>query len=138
MSKSVTLKAEAVFGKNFTVVDTGKNVKLINAGLKKMYEAIDKMETNKGEQTTVMDYQETIQPVVIEETGKLIGLDKADTKKLEDISYSELFGFYSKAVNEFLGMDAPNVREIAAAFREARQQVAEVAEETDPKSDNAD
>lgn len=134
MAKTVTFNAKDVLGKDFTIVDTNKNIKLVSKGMRNLLEAIDKYETKQQEANkpvTVMDYIDIISENVITETGKLLGLTKADTAKLEDMSYSDVFEFYSKVVDKFLAMKVPDPTDIQQGI-EAMNKAA--AEEQDPKS----
>ena len=119
MAKTVVFKGKDTFGKDFTIVDTFNNVKLLNKGMRRILDAIDDYEEKQAKakkNVTLMDYQDIISDLVIEETGKLLGLDKEDTKKLENVSYSEVFKFYSQASNDFLDMQVPDVTDIKKAL----------------------
>ena len=119
MAKTVFFKGKDTFGKDFTIVDTFNNVKLLNKGMRRIIDAIDDYEEKQAKakkNVTLMDYQDIISSLVIEETGKLLGLGKEDTKKLENVSYSEVFKFYSQASNDFLDMQVPDVTDIKKAL----------------------
>ena len=119
MAKTVVFKGKDTFGKDFTIVDTFNNVKLLNKGMRRIIDAIDDYEEKQAKakkNVTLMDYQDIISSLVIEETGKLLGLGKEDTKKLENVSYSEVFKFYSQASNDFLDMQVPDVTYIKKAL----------------------
>lgn len=119
MAKTVVFKGKEAFGKDFAIVDTFNNVKLLNKGMRRILDAIDAYEEKQAKakkNVTLMDYQDIISGLVIEETGKLLGLSKEDTKKLENVSYSEVFKFYSKATNDFLDMQVPDVTDIKGAL----------------------
>lgn len=119
MAKTVVFKGKDTFGKDFTIVDTFNNVKLLNKGMRRIIDAIDDYEEKQAKakkNVTLMDYQDIISSLVIEETGKLLGLGKEDTKKLENVSYSEVFKFYSQASNDFLDMQVPDVTDIKKAL----------------------
>lgn len=119
MAKTVVFKGKDTFGKDFTIVDTFNNVKLLNKGMRRILDAIDDYEEKQAKakkNVTLMDYQDIISGLVIEETGKLLGLGKEDTKKLENVSYSEVFKFYSQASNDFLDMQVPDVSDIKKAL----------------------
>lgn len=119
MAKTVVFKGKDTFGKDFTIVDTFNNVKLLNKGMRRILDAIDDYEEKQAKtkkNVTLMDYQDIISSLVIEETGKLLGLGKEDTKKLENVSYSEVFKFYSQASNDFLDMQVPDVTDIKKAL----------------------
>lgn len=132
MAKQVVFKGKEVLGKDFTIVDTHTNVKKVSNGMRAILEDLDKYEERQAKAkkpVTLMDYQDIISDEVIVQTGKLLGLSEEDTKKLENVSYSELFIFYSKAAEEFADMDIPSVDKI----KESLQATNEVANEKDPK-----
>ena len=132
MAKQVVFKGKEVLGKDFTIVDTHTNVKKVSNGMRAILEDLDKYEERQAKAkkpVTLMDYQDIISDEVIAQTGKLLGLSEEDTKKLENVSYSELFTFYSKAAEEFADMDIPSVDKI----KESLQATNEVANEKDPK-----
>lgn len=81
MAKAVTFKAQDVLGKDFTIVDTFSNIKKIDAGMENIFSAIDKVDKEKGDKATFMQYNDAISEQVIIETGKLLDLTKTDTKK---------------------------------------------------------
>ena len=115
MAKTVIFKGKETFGKDFTIIDTHANVKLVSNGMRAILNAIDKYEEKQAKAkkpVTLMDYQDIISDEVITQTGKLLGLSTEDTKKLENVSYSEVFNFYSKAANEFADMEIPSVDKI--------------------------
>ena len=134
MAKTVTFDAKEVLGKEYTVIDSNKNIKIVSKGMRNLLEAIDNYETKQAKEekpVTVMDYVEIIDENVIAETGKLLGLTKTETAKLEDMSYSDVFKFYSKVVNDFLAMKVPDPTDIQNGIK-AMNEVAN--EEKDPKS----
>ena len=134
MAKTVTFDAKEVLGKEYTVIDSNKNIKIVSKGMRNLLEAIDKYENKQAKEekpVTVMDYVEIIDENVIAETGKLLGLTKTETAKLEDMSYSDVFKFYSKVVNDFLAMKVPDPTDIQNGIK-AMNEVAN--EEKDPKS----
>lgn len=110
MAKVVTLKAKNLFGKDYTIMDSMANIKKINAGMKAIYNAIDQVDKKCKDQVTFADYNEAISNEVVKQVAKLLNLTKDDSEKLENMSYSEMFNFYSEAVNSFTGMKAPSVR----------------------------
>ena len=134
MAKTVTFDAKEVLGKEYTVIDSNKNIKIVSKGMRNLLEEIDNYETKQAKEekpVTVMDYVEIIDENVIAETGKLLGLTKTETAKLEDMSYSDVFKFYAKVVKEFLAMKVPNPTDIQNGIK-AMNEVAN--EEKDPKS----
>lgn len=100
MAKTVTLKATTVLGKDFTIMDSMENIKKINEGIKQIYKRIDALDQKK-ETVLFAEYNEVITDEVVKQVAKLLGLSKDDAKKLEDMSYNDLFTFYSTAVNEY-------------------------------------
>ncbi|MBM6812245.1 hypothetical protein [Limosilactobacillus reuteri] len=120
MAKTVTLKATTVLGKDFTIMDSMGNIKKINEGIKQIYKRIDALDQKK-ETVLFAEYNEVITDEVVKQVAKLLGLSKDDAKKLEDMSYNDLFTFYSTAVNEFTGMTTPSVREMQKRQEQAMQ-----------------
>lgn len=138
MAKAVTFKAQDVLGKDFTIVDTFSNIKKIDAGMENIFSAIDKVDKEKGDNATFMQYNDAISEQVIIETGKLLDLTKTDTKKLESMPYSDVFAFYSETVDKFLGMEVPSVQKMQQRIKEVTEQIDQPEEEEnkgeDPKS----
>lgn len=138
MAKAVTFKAQDVLGKDFTVVDTFSNIKKIDAGMENIFNAIGKVDKEKGDNATFMQYNDAISEQVIIETGKLLDLTKTDTKKLESMPYSDVFAFYSEAVDKFLGMEVPSVQKMQQRIKKVTEQIDQPEEEEnkgeDPKS----
>lgn len=135
MAKTVTFKAKDVLGKDFTVIDSNKNIKIVSKGMRALLDDIDKYETNQTKENkpvTVMDYTDLTNDRVIEETGKLLGLSKEDTKKLEDMSYSDVYNFYSDVVNKFLDMQVPTSKDYQSSIDAMNE--AALKATTDPKS----
>ena len=131
MSKIVKFDAKAVLGQDFTVMDSFKNVKKVSAGITEILNSIDTYEekqTKAKKPVTLMDYQDIVATNVIKETGKLLNLNKEDAKKLEDMSYSEVFDFYSEVARKFLDMDIPDPTAIKKGIQEMNE-----AEKQDPK-----
>lgn len=132
MSKVVKFDAKNMLGKDFEVIDSFKNVKKVNAGVRGIFEAIDEYETKQTKAhkpVTMMDYQDIVASRVIENTGALLGLSKEDTAKLEDMSYSDVFKFYSTVANDFLDMDIPDPSAIKSVIQGGSE-----TEKKDPKS----
>lgn len=142
MAKAVTFKAQDVLGKDFTIVDTFSNIKKIDAGMENIFSAIDKVDKEKGDNATFMQYNDAISEQVIIETGKLLDLTKTDTKKLESMPYSDVFAFYSDAVDKFLGMEVPSVQKMQKRLKKAAEQFDQPEKEEtkaeDPKSSEED
>ncbi|MCW8089646.1 hypothetical protein [Lactobacillus jensenii] len=110
--KQATLKASNVLNRDFTIKDTGANVKILAVSLNKVFGATNKLdaEVEKGKNHTWVDYSLVIADQVYSGLVELLHLDKEDAKKLEEnMSYSEVFDFYKKMVNDFLQMEVPEV-----------------------------
>lgn len=120
MAKTVTLKATNVLSKDFTIMDSMGNIKKINEGIKQIYKRIDALDQKK-ETVLFAEYNEVITDEVVKQVAKLLNLSKDDAKKLEDMSYNDLFTFYSTAVNEFTGMTTPSVRQMQKNQEKAMQ-----------------
>lgn len=135
MAKAVTFKAQDVLGKDFTIVDTFSNIKKIDAGMENIFSAIDKVDEEKGDNATFMQYNDAISEQVIIETGKLLDLNKTDTKKLESMPYSDVFAFYSEAVDKFLGMEVPSVQKMQQRIKKVTEQIDQPEEEENKGED---
>ena len=133
MAKTVTLKATTVLGKDFTIMDSMGNIKKINEGIKQIYKRIDALDQKK-ETVLFAEYNEVITDEVVKQVAKLLNLSKDDAKKLEDMSYNDLFTFYSTAVNEFTGMTTPSVREM----QKRQEQAMQALSAEDPKQNSED
>lgn len=128
MAKTVTLKATNVLGKDFTIMDSMGNIKKINEGIKQIYKRIDALDQKK-ETVLFAEYNEVITDEVVKQVAKLLNLSKDDAKKLEDMSYNDLFTFYSTAVSEFTGMNTPSVRKM----QEDQEKAMQALNNEDPK-----
>lgn len=133
MAKTVTLKATTVLGKDFTIMDSMGNIKKINEGIKQIYKRIDALDQKK-ETVLFAEYNEVITDEVVKQVAKLLNLSKDDAKKLEDMSYNDLFTFYSTSVSEFTGMTTPSVRQM----QKRQEQAMQALSAEDPKQDSED
>ena len=133
MAKTVTLKATTVLGKDFTIMDSMENIKKINEGIKQIYKRIDTLDQKK-DSVLFAEYNEVITDEIVKQVAKLLDLSKDDAKKLEDMSYNDLFTFYSTAVNEFTGMTTPSVREM----QKRQEQAMQALSAEDPKQNSED
>lgn len=129
MAKVVTFKAKEVLGQDYSVMDSMTNIKKIDKGMTNIYNAIDKVDKEKKDKATFVDYNEVISEEVLKGVASLINLNKEDSVKLENMSYSDIFSFYSDAVDKFVGMEVPSVRKMAERLKNTEGQV----ENTDPK-----
>ncbi|MEY8441798.1 hypothetical protein AALA17_03950 [Lactobacillaceae bacterium 24-114] len=127
MAKIVTFKAKEVLGQDFAVMDSNRNIQKLNKCMKNIYKVITKLDDSKN--AILADYSEAIATEVINGTADLLKLSKEDTEKLQDMSYSEIFNFYSKAINDFTGMTVPSVQ----SMQENLLAATEPAKEEDPK-----
>lgn len=130
MAKTVTLKAKTVLGKDFTIMDSMTNIKKINAGVKELYKRIG--EVDDKETPLLVDYNVVISDEVVKQVANLLDLTKEDAKALEKMSYNDLFVFYSTVVNEFTGLNTPNVRKM----QEQQEKAIEALSNQDPKQNS--
>lgn len=133
MTKTVKFNAKDIFGKNFEIMDSFNNVKLVQNGLDKVYKAMDKADeehTDKDGQinTSLLDYSNAIVPVILNETAVLLGLNKEDKEKLKGLSYSVIQDFYSQACEEFAGIPLPTVQSMQKQIERAQKIAAGQAE----------
>lgn len=130
MAKVVTFNAKDVLGQDFSVMDSTENVKKVSKGLKHIFDAIDKVDkAHPDKDQTIMDYNDAIVDAVVADTAELLHLSKEDAKKLQGMSYSDIFDFYKKVADKFLGMKVPSVQ----MMQETLANQAEEPEKTDPK-----
>lgn len=128
MAKVVTFKAKDVLGQDYNVMDSMTNIKKIDKGMTDIFNAIDKVDKEKKDKATLMDYNEVISAEVLKGVANLINLNKDDSSKLENMSYSDIFNFYTEAVDKFVGMEVPSVRKMTERLAKAEQ-----SEKSDPK-----
>lgn len=133
MSKTVKFNVEG-FGKEFTLIDTMANVEKASKGLERTYKAMDKVEKEKGDSLRLVDYSDVLRPVLIENVAEILGLNKTDAKKLEDVSYSDLEDFYKEICMEFVGLELPTLSMIVSALNGSANQATDSEETEDPKS----
>ncbi|WP_302582695.1 phage tail tube assembly chaperone [Lactobacillus intestinalis] len=118
MSKIVKFDVDG-YDKSLDVMDTVSNVKLVAAGLGKMYKAMDKVDKEKKDQARFLDYFVALQPVLNESVGTILGLSKTELKKLENVSYYDQEKFYSDLCDQFLGLQMPSARLLKQQYDEA-------------------
>lgn len=130
MAKVVTFNAKDVLGQDFSVMDSTENVKKVSEGLKNVFAAIEKVDKEhpKNDQT-VMDYNDAIVDAVVADTAELLHLSKEDSKKLQSMSYSEIFEFYNEVADKFLSMKVPSVQMMQETLANQSQE----PEKMDPK-----
>lgn len=133
MAKTATLKSANILGKDMKIMDSMTNIKKINAGMKAIWKRLDALD-EKEEPVTIAEYNDAITDEVVKQVAKLLDLSKEDSKKLENMSYSDLFDFYSKVVNDFTGMTAPSVR----GMQERMDRAVQEATKEDPKQSSED
>lgn len=136
MAKVVKFNAKDSLGKEFTVVDTFNNVKIVNKDMKDMLDKIDAYEQGQmkaKKQVTLMDYEDIISECVMKGVAHLLTLDKSEKEKLQNMSYSDVFEFYSNVANKFLAMQIPdpsNVKDTLSGVNDSQ-------EKEDPKQKDA-
>lgn len=134
MTKIVTFDAtDTTLNKEYHVLDSMKNVKVVSANIQKMLNEIDEMERKKAEEgyVTLLDYSDIVYPLIIEGTAKLLGFNADDKKKLfDEVSFDKIKKFYEKVANDFLDMTLPT-NDKFSSLRESEETTKE--EETDPK-----
>lgn len=133
MTKTVKFNAKDIFGKNFEIMDSFNNVKLVQNGLDNVYKAMDKADkehTDKDGQinTSLLDYSNAIVPVILNETAVLLGLNKEDKEKLKGLSFSVIQDFFGQACEEFVGIPLPTVQSMQKQIERAQKIAAGQAE----------
>ena len=143
MSKVLIFDAkDTVLGKEYAVLDSMKNIKLVSSNVQKMFTEMDAMETKKheeGKATIILaDYSDIVYPLIIDGVVKLLGLTGEDKKKLEDnVSFDEIKKFYEKVVNSFLDMQLPTNDRLVGGAAPATES-SEDEDDTDPKLKSVD
>ncbi|QNQ83755.1 hypothetical protein FP435_04505 [Lactobacillus sp. PV037] len=136
MTKVVTFDAkETILDKEFHVMDSMKNIKIVSSNIQKMLTNIDEMERKKREEGAVainlLDYSDIVYPLIVDGTAKLLGLNSEDKKKLEDMSFDDIKKFYEKVANDFLDMQLPTNDKFSSLA--ANNETVEEEETEDPK-----
>lgn len=93
--------------KEYHILDSNTNVKLASQGLRKILDAYNELEEKfdaEKKTPTILDYEDTSNPLIMEGVAKLLGLSKADAKELENMSFSDIQQFYSEVCDKFLNM----------------------------------
>lgn len=111
MSNTVKFDVQG-FGKTVDIMDTNANVKLVNARLAKMYEALNKVDEEKGENALMTDYFSALQEQLMLGVKEILGLSATDAKKLDDTSFSDLEKFYDEVVDKFTAIPMPTVKKM--------------------------
>ena len=129
MSKSVTFTAGAAFGREIKVIDSFKTIKKLNEGVGSLFKKMEEYEQKQAEQgksVYLTDYETIISECVMAETANLLSLTtKKEKEELENISYSEIFNFYSKVVNDFLDMQIPTMSVLSGAMNSMAESASE-------------
>lgn len=111
MSNTVKFDVQG-FGKTVDIMDTNGNVKLVNARLAKMYEVLNKVDEEKGENAFMTDYFIVLQEQLMLGVKEILGLSATDAKKLDDTSFSDLEKFYEELADKFTAIPMPTVRKM--------------------------
>lgn len=93
--------------KEFHVLDSNTNMKLASQGLRKILDAYNELEEKFDQQQkspTILDYEDVGNPLIMEGVAKLLQLSKAETKELDEMSFSDIQKFYSNVCDKFLNM----------------------------------
>lgn len=134
MSKVVTFDIDGL-GKKTELIDTMANVQKVSKGLRRVYEAIDKVDDEKGDDAIMLDYSVALNPVLITNVKELLGLNEKEAKKLEDVSYSDLEEAYGEACKEFVGLEMPTVHMMLSNLQNFQEQQEAGEESEEPKAD---
>lgn len=124
MSKVVTLNAKDVLGKDYQVIDSFENVKKTSKGLIAMLNAMDEVETKAKEEKRdplLPEYALVIDEYIIKNVAKLLNLGTEDTKKLSEMSRSDVAKFYEKVAEEFCQMRVPSMGAITGVGEEDKE-----------------
>ena len=124
MGKVVTLNAKNVLGKDYRVIDSFENVKKTSKGLIAMLNAMDEVETKAKEEKReplLPEYALVIDEYIIRNVAKLLNLGTEDTKKLNEMSRSDVAKFYEKAAEEFCQMRVPSMGAVTGVGKENKE-----------------
>lgn len=124
MSKVVTLNAKDSLGKDYPVIDSFENVKKTSKGLIAMLNAMDEVETKAKEEKRdplLPEYALVIDEYIIKNVAKLLNLGTEDTKKLSEMSRSDVAKFYEKVAEEFCQMRVPSMGAITGVGEEDKE-----------------
>lgn len=137
--QTVTFKATDVFGNDIPIMDSFNNVQIVSKGLRRVYKAIDKVDEEKKDDATLLDYSDAIVPVVVDETCIILGkTSKEDKEQMKRLSYSYIQEFYGKLCKQFTGIELPTVERMQENLKRAQavangQKLNDDEELTDPK-----
>lgn len=137
--QTVTFKATDVFGNDIPIMDSFNNVQIVSKGLRRVYKAIDKVDEEKKDDATLLDYSDAIVPVVVDETCIILGkTSKEDKEQMKRLSYSYIQEFYGKLCKQFTGIELPTVGRMQENLKRAQavangQKLNDDEELTDPK-----
>lgn len=137
--QTVTFKATDVFGNDIPIMDSFNNVQIVSKGLRRVYKAIDKVDEEKKDDATLLDYSDAIVPVVVDETCIILGkTSKEDKEQMKRLSYSYIQEFYGKLCKQFTGIELPTVARMQENLKRAQavangQKLNDDEELTDPK-----
>lgn len=124
MAKVVEINAKSWgLDKDYRLIDTPQNVKQVSKDVREMFKKISDMDDvatkrakalEEGKDVSdmpiyfVTDYQLVVLEAVIKSLSALMHLTKEQSKKLEDVSYSDMFDIYQELASKFIQMQIPN------------------------------
>lgn len=124
MAKVVEINAKSWgLEKDYRLIDTPQNVKQISKDVREMFKKISEMDNEANRRTKaleegkdvsklpvyfVTDYQLVVLDAVIKSLSALMHLTKEESKKLEDVSYSDMFNIYQELATKFIQMQIPD------------------------------
>ncbi|CCI81638.1 hypothetical protein [Lactobacillus hominis] len=137
MAIKVNFDAKDTLGKNYELIDTYNNVKIVAQSLIDMLNAIDK-EEKKNPDMNFIEYGELINRYVKKNVARILGLDAKGVKKLDNMSRSDVTKFYEELADKFCDMTVPSTERLKEAINSVNGQVperdvSEKGNEQDPK-----
>lgn len=124
MAKVVEINAKSWgLEKDYRLIDTPQNVKQISKDVREMFKKISEMDNEANRRAKaleegkdvsklpvyfVTDYQLVVLDAVIKSLSALMHLTKEESKKLEDVSYSDMFNIYQELATKFIQMQIPD------------------------------
>lgn len=141
MAIIVKFDAKDVLGKDYELMDTFDNVKIVAKGMEHLLDALNKEEEKKGDNITFLDYDEVINEETKKNVATVLGLTGEAAKKINGMSRSDVSEFYSELVEKFCQMEVPSVARMRKIMEQAQSattgQVPKVdakdKDENDPK-----
>lgn len=133
MAIIVKFDAKDVLGKDYELMDTFDNVKIVAKGMEHLLDALNKEEEKKGDNITFLDYDEVINEETKKNVATVLGLTGEAAKKIDGMSRSDVSEFYSELVEKFCQMEVPSVARMREIMEQAQSATTGQVPEADAK-----